>query len=202
MNYNESYVDFSKLNVGDKFNLLYNGKQEKFVVLGKNINPNKGCTYSFIDIMSTRCLIQSTYADENKVAFLDYSKSKLKTKLNSTIVNFTEDIQSKVVNKETKVLTGRKDQKRCYTIIDLGKVWIPSVQEIFGEVYYSDACHRNKQYSYFEDENNRKLGNPWWTCSAWSFTDRLVCCVNSNGEGNYWYNYNTLNAPLCLRIKI
>ena len=82
---------------------------------------------------------------------------------------------------------------------------LPAEKEIFGSRTYSNETEFNAlfQFDYYKTTSNRvkKLGKTgtasyWWERSPNYNDSTYFCCVNSNGNANYYYASNTFGlAP-------
>lgn len=183
-------IDFNLLNTGDKIFLTYNGREEEFVVLGRDVNSQNIFTdYHFVDIMSTRCLVENDATVEA---------------LNSTISNFPEEIQGSVVEKEVRVVHHCASEQGWWESKNLGKVWVPSVQELFGEVFSSNSCELDEQYPYFKDADHRKIGDEAWRTASSSapFCNPAIYGITEDGNCDFYSIDTHLGSPVCLRIKL
>lgn len=99
---------------------------------------------------------------------------------------------------------------------NMGKLWLPTEVEIFGNTFWSDGdsgwtggggC--NLQYPIFYGGTKHIIkgaGNggsrcTWWEASARRQSSANVCCVNNTGNaGNHVVTNVSVYAPLCFRI--
>ncbi len=96
----------------------------------------------------------------------------------------------------------------------MGKLWLPTEVEIFGNVVWSNktwgvgggGC--NKQYPIFiggtlhliKGIGNDKNRKSWWTASVQQGSAAYVCFVNAIGYSSCTAATQKIYIPLCFRI--
>lgn len=211
-----------RFRAGDIIKIPYNGENIEFVILGVNINPNPGekVDYDFIDIMSKELIIPDSKGvrwgcvydydlDESEFAFLNFAESNIIEELHSKLKLFPQDIQDACISRKMRFLDGFDmiSHEKRYSTIDVGKVWLPSLKEIFGFCSISNSDHESEQYPYFVDESNRILNGRWWISSAEAFNGEFAYYMEPSDKNEYCYMVTSpdedgIGAPLCIRLKI
>ena len=201
------------LSVGNKFYIPFNGKDEEFVIIGINENPGSDDkSKNYIDLMSTRCIIDSVSWKENyseddydgDLEYLHYCKSDIIQKLKEQEQYLPEEIRNVIIPRKAKFLVSHNtySNEKEYAEFDIGNIWLPSLKEVFGNLRYSDSSPEETQYSYFKDASNRSLDKHWWLRSA-GFASRFdAYLVYSDGDLYYDYATDDFGAPLCFRLEI
>lgn len=202
------------LSVGSKFYIPFNGKDEEFVIIGINENPgSEDKSKNYIDLMSTRCIIDSVSWKENYseddydryIKYLHYYKSDIIHKLKELEQYLPEEIKNIIIPRKAKFLVSHNtySNEKEYDEFDIGNIWLPSLKEVTGTLRYSDSSPEETQYSYFfEDVSNRALDKPWWLRSANFENQNFVCRVDSKGDCDYNFVSRGFGAPICFRLEI
>lgn len=213
--------DLSAITKEHILKIPYNNACEQFVVLGRNINPNPSevvgevVDYDFVDVMSMDLLLpvgtvwkkeNDKGTDQSSRENLTFIKSDIINELNSKLELFPKYVQDMIIPRKMRFSIGSDNAigGRHDITMNVGKVWLPSVKEVTGNCYISDADPYSKQYPYFKDVKNRIFrAGCWWTCSANSFNDGTTYIIRTDGCSSLNYaNTSYYGAPLCLRIKL
>lgn len=148
--------------------------------------------------------------------------SKLFKILNEEVwATIPTDLKSCIIEKWASLesrysATGAVDSDTGWAWNNMGKLWLPTEVEVFGNIFWSDGdagwiggsgC--NFQYPIFyggakhivKGEGNVGDRRGWWNASARRRSSTNVCCVGHLGDAT---NVSAVNAnvftPLCLRI--
>ena len=203
--------DSDKIAINGIVMIPFKGEEKEFVIL--NIGKlSDGTTY--MDIMSKELLLTNIkwkatldqYYNIRESLFLNYIRSDIIDVLNDQLKYFPDIIQSAVIDREVSCLDTMSTitGKKTYKTVNIGKVWIPSIYEVFGQVdcnYDDDPI--NKQYEYFKNEENRKIGNTgWWLRSTYAFYYKNACFVDFDGSYSDRVADTSYSSVLCLRLKL
>lgn len=216
------YVDFlESVSTGKSFlsgsEVLFpiKGVETKFVLLN---NIQKNLEKTQISFMS-KCPIyrrirwnsknRELYELKEHVDFLNYKQSDLYKELQEITNSLPDEIQ-KIIKiryvdtiEEVNIQTGRV----LYTPVCIGKIWIPSVIEIYGRQFMSDArAIKEKQFDYFKTMKNRIMlynGKPteYWTRSVLPFHNSVMV-VNSLGYTTQTCVSFVKDSVCCFQIEI
>ena len=178
--------------------------------------------------MSKEPLVRCTWNKNNKyydsITRITSFKNPLNYKFNSTIYHtindqfqyFPFEIKSLYINKEISVVNGIDfiTGDITYENHDIGKVWIPSIAEVFGNcIVKCNNEEKSNQYDFFKSysetgfkfnkgTNNKQLLNDCWLRNHSLFNNGHAYFVDCGYVPNLRLVTDTCQSVLCLRLKI
>ena len=105
------------LSVGSKFYIPFKNEDEEFVIIGINENPGSDDKHkNYIDLMSTRCLIESAswkknYSEDDydgDLEYLHYCNSDIIQKLKDQEQYLPEEIRNAIIPRKAKFLVSHR----------------------------------------------------------------------------------------------
>jgi hypothetical protein len=219
----------SDIRVGDFKTITVNGETAVMEVAGIDTEYKCGDTATghHIDFISRDCLKDTVQwntagnnngtADENN----PYLAASISTYLTGTVYGWLpDDVKAVVSNKralmEVRYTAGSTTvtDSTSWAWKDLGKVWLPSEVEVYGQTVWGNSgwsAGESSQYPIFRDGWAKRVKGAgaggdrciWWLRDAYAGSSTVVLVVNFSGNP-YWsasYNTNyTIRVPLCFRI--
>lgn len=145
-----------------------------------------------------------------------YLLSNVKAFLDGLVRELPSEVQEVISSKRT-LLENRysKDEiildSNGWRWLELGKLWIPSEYEVFGNSTWSTpkwSAGLTVQYPIFANSMRNRIkgaGNEgeqagWWLLTVSSGIDFAACIIANTGHGSYDAISNTARVPICFRV--
>lgn len=203
--------NFNNFDIDEKFQIPFKGRNELFRVLDNNYIFTHGKTIHYIDLISNRPLLGSLSWNSKgrRIDDLKYINSDICMILNDQFQYFPERIKNITLNRMAEFIISKNILETTICSYDIGKVWIPSINEIltYTEKQSNDVKNCNR-YSLFENNPASKIfgykDKPviWWTRSSKLKNNKNIYCIDETGYPIV-QNQNCLAfAPICIRLKI
>ena len=146
-----------------------------------------GCTYVIIDIGYDQSADHFKF-DKNTVTIMRTDLINLNVSLSDVDGDWgsrtCKELEGTLIGKQMRqfpeFFTGRffsglttHVRKSDFTLVP--RIFLPSEEEIFD---------KEKAYEYFKDIKNRRLGNPWWSCSGFLRSNGYAYFVYCRSDGS------------------
>lgn len=218
-------VNYAGLNIGDYIPFLLGGTETIWAqIAGIDMYYRTGDTEigHHIDFVSKDC-IATTYqwnttninnGDATNAA--PWMVSALKASLDGLVAGLPAGLQSVVIEKRAFLETrysasGTLTNSTGWAWNNMGKLWIPTEYEFFGNIAYSTtpwAVGQNIQYPIFIGScKSRTKGNghngiraSWWLSTVRGGNATQCLYTHSRGHDSYGDATLALSVPLCFRI--
>lgn len=163
--------DEDVLKIGDTVIIPFKNKDTEFVIMSFGLEDET----KYMVIMSKEPLLKDIQweternsnlpFDHDDYENLDYLKSNVFKVLEKQIEYFPNEIKEFILDKYVKVLDAfvLSENRKIYKNKNIGKIWLPSIYELFGDdntCLLSDDCWQNIPFTYF-NHHPVKLKRCW-----------------------------------------
>lgn len=201
------YIDFGsvhrKISVGDQVALTLNGTSYNFDVIGFNHDTlttataygsstatgKAGITFQMHDQFATVYVMNSSSTNSG-----GWKSCAMRTSTMATMKGYLPSAWQSAIKPVNKASgTGGGSSSGTETVSD--SCFLLAEIEIFGSTTYS-VSGEGSQYAYYKAGNSKvknRSGSAydWWERSPRSGSSSSFCCVNSNGNADYYYAYDS-----------